>query len=109
MRTGIIVAAIVLSSISGISGATEKKAVTLPGANPNLPFSSAVWTGDFLRTSGALGGVPGEGYSEDIKEQTRQTFKNLIRVLEAAGSDLSRMATTDSKTAMASSHRPAIS
>ena len=94
MRYAIVVAALVhasLSGLSGLSGATEKKAVTLPGANPNLPFSSAVWTGDFLHTSGALGRVPGGGYSPDIKEQTRQTFKNLARVLEVAGSDLSRV------------------
>ena len=88
MRNAIVMAALVHATMSG---ATEKKAVMLPGANPDLPFSSAVWTGDFLRTSGSLGGVPGEGYSPDIKEQTRQTFKNLTRVLEVAGSDLSRV------------------
>jgi len=88
MRQAVIAAALVCASVSG---ATEKRAVTLPGANPDLPFSAAVWTGDFLHTSGSLGGVPGEGYSTDIKEQTRQTFKNLTRVLEAAGSNLSRV------------------
>ena len=48
-----------------IASAADKRPVTLPGANPDLPFSSAVWTGDFLYTSGSLGGVPGEGYSAD--------------------------------------------
>lgn len=88
MRSIIVIAALVQASFAS---ATDKKAVMLPGANPDLPFSSAVWTGDFLHTSGSLGGVPGEGYSSDIKEQTRQTFKNLARVLEAAGSSLSRV------------------
>ena len=89
MKQAIVVAAVL--AYASVSVATQKKAITLPGANPNLPFSSAVWTGDFLHTSGALGGVPGQGYSPDIKEQTRQTFENLTRVLEAAGSDLSRV------------------
>lgn len=88
MRKTFIAAALACATIAA---ATDKRPVTLPNANPNLPFSSAVWTGDFLYTSGSLGGVPGEGYSPDIKAQTRQTFKNLVRVLEAAGSDLSRV------------------
>lgn len=88
MRTVILIMTLVYASIAG---ATEKKAVMVPGANPDAPFSSAVWTGDFLHTSGSLGGVPGEGYAPDIKAQTRQTFKNLTRTLEAAGSNLSRV------------------
>ncbi len=88
MRSAILVAALVHASFAS---AIEKKAVVLPGANPDAPFSSAVWTGDFLHTSGSLGSVPGEGYSSDIKAQTRQTFKNLTRTLEAAGSNLSRV------------------
>lgn len=71
--------------------ATEKKSVMLPGANPDLPFSNAVWTGDFLYTAGSLGSVPGEGYPDGIEAQTRQTFKNLERILAVAELDLSRV------------------
>lgn len=90
MRTVIVILSTALVHASLVA-ATDKRAVMLPGASPDLPFSSAVWTGDFLYTSGSLGRVPGEGYSPDIKEQTRQTFANLTRVLETAGSDLSRV------------------
>lgn len=86
-----IVAAIAMLSIACVAQAVEKKAVMLPGASPNLPFSNAVWTGDFLYTAGSLGSVPGEGYPEGIEAQTRQTFANLRRILEAAELDLSRV------------------
>lgn len=71
--------------------AADKKAILLEGASPNLPFSNAVWTGDFLYTAGSLGSVPGRGYPEGIEAQTRQTFANLERILDAAGVDLSRV------------------
>jgi len=88
MRASVVVA-VLLSA--GLSQAAEKRAVNLPGARPGAPYSSAVWNGDFLHLSGTLGSIPGEGYPEDITAQTRQTFENLGRILEAAGSDFSRV------------------
>ena len=85
--TPVLAALLALAPASG-----DKRPVTLPGASPDLPFSHAVWTGDFLYTTGALGRAPGEGFAAGIEAQTRQTFANLERVLQAAGSDLSRVA-----------------
>ena len=81
----------VLLLSASLAGAAEKKAVVLPGANPNLPFSAAVWTGDFLYLSGSLGTVPGAGFADGIEAQARQTFANLGRTLEAAGLDASQV------------------
>ena len=84
-----IVAALIAAACS--VEAADKKPVTLEGANPDATFSSAVWTGDFLHLSGNLGGVPGKGIIGDIHAQTRQTFANLKRILDAAGLDYSRV------------------
>lgn len=73
------------------AGAADKRPVMLPDASPDLPFSNAVWTGDFLYTAGTLGSVPGEGYPAGIEAQTRQAFLNLERILKAAGVDLTRV------------------
>ena len=91
--TAILILAVALPSSTVLAGseAADKRAILLPGASVDLPYSHAVWTGDFLYTAGALGRVPGEGYPDGIEAQTRQTFANLERVLEAAGSDLSRV------------------
>ena len=83
--------ALILGVVAATSAASDRRAVNLEGASPNAPYSSAVWSGDFLHVSGTLGSVPGEGYPSDIEAQTRQTFANLKRILETAGSDLSRV------------------
>lgn len=87
----ILVAVIILPAAAVLALSADKRAIMLPGASTDLPFSHAVWTGDYLYTTGSLGRIPGEGYPDGIEAQTRQTFANLERVLEAAGSDLSRV------------------
>ena len=89
MRQVFFVACVLAAAI--VAEAADKKPILLPGANPNPLYSNAVWTGDFLYTAGTLGRVPGKGYPEGIEAQTRQTFKNLERILDTAGLDLSRV------------------
>ena len=71
-----------------------KKAVTLntpagfpPGMLAGLPFSPGMKAGDFIFTSGQVGGADDNGAEvKGIEAQTRQTMENLGKVLEAAGS-----------------------
>ncbi len=51
------------------------------------PYSQAVVCGNLVYTSGQIGIDPelGEITGKDIKEQTEQVMKNLVAVLEAAG------------------------
>jgi 2-iminobutanoate/2-iminopropanoate deaminase len=57
------------------------------------PYSQAVKAGAFVFTSGQIGLDPATGalVQGGIREQTRQVMKNLSAVLEASGSDLSRV------------------
>ena len=54
------------------------------------PFCQATCVGDAVYTSGALPLDPATGLlvGESLEEQTEQTMRNLIAVLEAAGSSL---------------------
>ena len=50
------------------------------------PYAQAVKVGDWLYTSGRIPLTPeGELAGDDIESQTKQVFKNLKAVLEAAG------------------------
>ena len=57
------------------------------------PYSQATRAGGFIFCAGQGGFDPATGRLVEggIKEQTRQIFRNLGAVLEAAGSDLSRV------------------
>ncbi len=57
------------------------------------PYSQATKVGELIFCSGHAGIDPSTGKLVEggIKEQTRQVFKNLDAVLNAAGSDLSRV------------------
>jgi 2-iminobutanoate/2-iminopropanoate deaminase len=57
------------------------------------PYSQATRAGGFIFCAGQGGFDPSTGRLVDggVKEQTRQVFRNLGAVLEAAGSDLSRV------------------
>jgi 2-iminobutanoate/2-iminopropanoate deaminase len=57
------------------------------------PYSHATRAGGFIFCAGQGGFDPSTGRLVDggVKEQTRQVFRNLGAVLEAAGSDLSRV------------------
>jgi len=55
------------------------------------PFSSAVTVGDTIYVSGHLGRDPetNELVSDDVADQTRRTFANMERTLNAVGASLS--------------------
>ena len=60
------------------------------------PYSQAVKTGNMVFCSGQIPIDPSTGQfvSDGVAEQTEQVFKNLIAVLEAAGTDLGRVVKT---------------
>lgn len=60
------------------------------------PYSQAIVTGDMIYTSGQIPLVPETGalLAGGIAEQTEQAIKNLAAVLEAAGSDLTKVVKT---------------
>ncbi|WP_059173902.1 RidA family protein [Bacillus sp. FJAT-27445] len=62
--------------------AYEAKSATVSG-----PYSHAVDAGEFVYFSGqtAMNSISAENLKGDIGKQTKQCFKNLFEVLEAAG------------------------
>ena len=60
------------------------------------PYSQAIRVGDFIYTAGQTGFVPatGEFAGATIEEQTHQVLKNIKAILEAAGSDMSKVVKT---------------
>lgn len=65
----------------------RRRAVTLPGSQPNGLFSPAIIAGDLVFTSGQIGvDSKGQLVEGGIEAQTEQVFRNLSTVLEAAGS-----------------------
>jgi 2-iminobutanoate/2-iminopropanoate deaminase len=64
-----------------------RKVVAPAGASPStVPLSPAIEAGGRLFVSGMLGRGP-NGYSADVKEQTRLTLQNLKAALNAGGLD----------------------
>jgi len=60
------------------------------------PYSQAIACGDFLFTSGQIGLNPenGEVVAGGIKEQAEQALKNLLAIIEEAGSDATKIVKT---------------
>jgi 2-iminobutanoate/2-iminopropanoate deaminase len=67
-----------------------KTLITAPGApSPIGPFSPGVRLGDWIYLSGQGGFVQTGGLiSDDVEEQTAQTFRNIEALLGAEGSSL---------------------
>lgn len=63
---------------------------------PVGPYNQAVVAGNFVFTAGqiAIDPVSGRLEENDVRKQTRRVIQNLQAVLEAAGSDLSRVVKT---------------
>lgn len=75
----------------------EKKVITTDQAPKALgPYSVGVSTGCMVFTSGQVGVDPTTGKMVEggIQAQTRQVFKNLQAILEAAGSSLEQVVKT---------------
>jgi len=60
------------------------------GANPNLPFSTAVKAGGFIYVSGAIGAGPNA--TGDVRTQTKDTLDGIAGTLKLAGSSLANAA-----------------
>ncbi len=76
---------------------TERRVVKTEGAPAAIgPYSQAVVAGGFVFTSGQIPTDPATGRFVEggVREQTAQVLRNLSKVLEAAGSDLSRVVKT---------------
>ena len=76
---------------------STKAAISTPHAPAAIgPYSQAVRAGDFLYTSGqiALDPATGQVVPGSIIEQTTQVLENLKAILEAGGTDLSRVVKT---------------
>jgi len=72
----------------------EIKAISSPDVPQAVgPYSQAIRAGDFIFCAGQAGFDPKTGRIVDggIRAQTAQILRNLSAVLEAAGSDLSRV------------------
>jgi 2-iminobutanoate/2-iminopropanoate deaminase len=64
-----------------------RKTVQSPAAGKAGPYSHGVWSGDLLYLSGQAGVDPATGglINATVEDQTRQCFRNLFNVLQAAG------------------------
>lgn len=84
-----VIAFVFLSSMTVIAG--EPDFYRDPSLPDWAPFSSAVTVGDTIYVSGHLGRDPetNELISDDIADQTRQTFANMERTLSAVDAELS--------------------
>src|SRR4051794_32012797 len=76
---------------------TELKPILTPKApQPIGPYSQAIRAGGLLFCSGqiALDPVTGQVTSTEVEGQTRQVMKNVVAVLEAAGTSMDRVVKT---------------
>lgn len=59
------------------------------------PYSQAVQIGDLVFASGQLGLIPGTGdLASGVEAQTEQALRNVIAILEAAGTGLDKVVKT---------------
>jgi 2-iminobutanoate/2-iminopropanoate deaminase len=73
----------------------ERRVIKLPGRTSTVPISPATVAGDLVFTSGQIGIDPKTGQmAESLEAQAEQVLLNLKAVLEAAGSDMSRVLKT---------------
>jgi 2-iminobutanoate/2-iminopropanoate deaminase len=73
----------------------ERRVVKLPGRTSTAPISPATIAGDLVFTSGQIGIDPKTGQMpETLEAQAEQVLVNLKTVLEAAGTDMSRVLKT---------------
>ena len=81
------------SVFAGTALAQDRQVVTDPTPLPGLPFSAAIRSGSLIFVSGQIGNVPGTRtiVPGGVAAETRQAMENIRRILEAAGSSMSRV------------------
>ena len=87
----------VLTQSRSAAQKNDRRVVKLTGAPPpSVPISPAIVAGNFVFASGAIGIDPktGQMAGPGFEEQAEQVLVNLTAVLEAAGSDASRVVKT---------------
>ena len=98
LLTGAVIGCLfVLTRSQSAAQKTDRRVVKVPGLPaPSVPISPAIVAGDFVFTSGAIGIDPktGQMAGPGFEEQAEQVLVNLEAVLEAAGSDTSRVVKT---------------
>lgn len=87
------VTALLLAAAAAPAFAQDRQVIQTPLAPPELPFSSAVRTGNLVFLSGQLGNVPGTTglVPGGVSAETRQTMENIGVVLRTAGTDFARV------------------
>ena len=75
---------------------TERRVVKLPGRTSTAPISPAIVAGELVFTSGQIGIDPKTGQMVEggLQAEAEQVLVNLKTVLEAAGSDMTRVLKT---------------
>jgi 2-iminobutanoate/2-iminopropanoate deaminase len=98
LLTGAVISCwFVLTQSQSAAQKPDRRVIKLPAVPaPSVPISPAVVAGDFVFTSGTLGIDPktGQMAGPDFEEQAEQVLVNLTAVLEAAGSNTSRVVKT---------------
>lgn len=88
-----VAAAAMLLAVPAVLSAQDRQVIRPQGSLSGFPFSPAIRAGNTLYLSGQIGVPPGgQGLVPGgIGPETRQTLENIRRVLEAAGSSMSRV------------------
>ena len=74
-------------------------------ARPIGPYSLGVRSGNLIFVSGTVGWRPDGSVPADLREQCRQMYENVRRVLRAAGSSLEHVVSTTTYLVNASDYR----
>ena len=77
-------------------------------ARPIGPYSLGVRSGNLIFVSGTVGWRPDGSVPADLREQCRQMYENVRRVLRAAGSSLEHVVSTTTYLVNASDYRTLI-
>jgi len=98
LLTGAVIGGLfVLTQSQSTAQKNDRRVVKVSGAPPpSVPISPAIVAGDFVFTSGAIGIDPktGQMAGPGFEEQAEQVLVNLEAVLDAAGSNTSRVLKT---------------
>ena len=93
MSRSVRISALIFAVLAAHVSAQERQVVADPTPLTGLPFSAAIRSGNLIFVSGQIGNVPGTRtlVPGGVAAETRQAMENIRRVLEAAGSSMSRV------------------